>query len=306
MYEMYDQFGPTSRICFDYVNDPHARKRHNDKRNKALESLSSVTLHQMVDNSRLLSMDDLSHTLILVKRMSKEMKILSPEDDYTNIALAVNPRVELVSPAIEDKVRVRLWEQSRAERLQLYRQLASVASTRCIAGLAFEALAHYILQRRINIDLVPMVKKESPESGEGKNMPRWQSNRGGSGGGTPCDITPLKTKVYEGSSLDQIEDGWYYVPQSKNQVAFDSFIMANGNLYIFQCSIGEDHPIKEGILDFFSQEYLPPQTNWYFIFVIPSDGSGIKCPQPRKIVLKNLFAQMKLYTMTLDVSGDAT
>ena len=155
----------------------------------------------------------------------------------------------------------------------------------------------------------PAPPLQSPQSSTGKNMPQWHTDHN-AGHGIPCNIKPVGTKVYKGSSLDQIEAGLYYAPESKNQVTFDSFIMANGNLFTFQCSIGTDHPIKEGIISFFSQASprasLPPRANWYFIFVIPSDGSGIKCPQPRKVALKNLFAEMKLYTMTLDVSHNAT
>ena len=214
---MYDQYGPTARICFDFVKNPRARIRHEDKRTKALRNLSSGTLREMIDDSKLFRMDFLSHTLILVRRMSKELTIIDPKDDYAKMVSAIQPRVELVSPAVEDKVRAQLWEQTRAEKLQLYRQLANVESTRCIAGLAFEALAHHILQEGINIDLVPMVKKQSPQSGNGKKMPQWQTDRN-AGRGIPCNIKPVGTRVYKGSSLDQIEAGlYYYAPESKNQ-----------------------------------------------------------------------------------------
>ena len=63
MYEMYDQFGPTPRICFDYIKNPYARFCHRANRDKALESLSSVTFRQMVDKSKSLTVDSISHTL---------------------------------------------------------------------------------------------------------------------------------------------------------------------------------------------------------------------------------------------------
>jgi hypothetical protein len=82
--------------------------------------------------------------------------------------------------------------------------------------------------------------------------------------------------------------------------------MADGNLYIFQCSISSDHPIKAGILPFFSQVSLPPWDHWYFVFVVPKEpGQEITCPQPLDSGLKALLAadKMKLYTALLDVGS---
>jgi hypothetical protein len=75
-------------------------------------------------------------------------------------------RVELVSPVVEMVLQVRLWEQSQAEQLALYRQFANFEETRCIANLAFESLAHKKLQKRIVLDLIPMVIRELRGTGE--------------------------------------------------------------------------------------------------------------------------------------------
>jgi hypothetical protein len=154
------------------------------------------------------------------------------------------------------------------------------------------------LRERINLKLIPMVNLESGESGQGTKCPGGSNH---ADGGNPLsvlqiDTTPLKTKVYKGSSLGQIEDGWYYIPESKNQVAFDSFIMAEGNLYISQCSTTSDHLIKGGILPFFSQDSLAS--------CIRNDGSEIRYPQPRnsQASLKELPVEMGLYTVAPDVA----
>ena len=183
---------------------------------------------------------------------------------------------------------------------------------RCIAGLAFEPLAHKKLGKRIVLGLIPMVLRELLEAGEGKKKLRWYSNHGEEDPSSvrPIDITPLRTTIHEGFRLDRIEDKVYYVPKLKNQVAFDSFIMADGNLYIFQCSIASIHPVKAGIVPFFTQDLLPPQDRWYFVFVVPKESEEpaqeIKCPQPRDRDggLKALLApdKMKLYTALLDIA----
>lgn len=123
MYEMYDKFGPTPRICFDYVNDPHARIRFEVDRDKALRNLSSETLHEMIEDSELFSMDSLTHTLLLMKRRSKELRILDSRDDYATIVALIKPRVEFVSRVVENEVWAQLWKPSPPEQLQLCHQL---------------------------------------------------------------------------------------------------------------------------------------------------------------------------------------
>jgi hypothetical protein len=63
----------------------------------------------------------------------------------------------------------------------------------------------------------------------------------------PKDIAEYDT------TLTVFQPGVFYVPTSPNQVAFDSFILEDQVLYIFQFSIAATHSIKEGILSFFSQ-----------------------------------------------------
>ena len=123
MYEIYDQFGPTPCICFDYVNDPHAQIHFEVDHDKALRNLSSETLHEMIEDSELFSMDSLTHTLLLMKLMkcrSKELRILDSRDDYATIVALIKPRVEFVSHVIKDEVWAQLWKQSPPEQLQLY------------------------------------------------------------------------------------------------------------------------------------------------------------------------------------------
>lgn len=64
----------------------------------------------------------------------------------------------------------------------------------------------------------------------------------------PIRIRPNYMEVYSGSDPDQFKDRVYYVPEALNQVAFDSFIMADQKLYIFQSTMRSDPPIEKGIL----------------------------------------------------------
>jgi hypothetical protein len=97
---------------------------------------------------------------------------------------------------------------------------------------------------------------------------------------------------------DEIKKNVYYMPAARNQVAFDSFIVANGKLFIFQFMIASEHPIKQGILTFFSQYLqLPAKVNWYFVFVIPlGPNPEVTCPQPQEAGL----TEMKLFSAVTD------
>lgn len=55
---------------------------------------------------------------------------------------------------------------------------------------------------------------------------------------------------------DQLGSDIYYVPESPKEVTFDSFIMNNGVLYIFQFTIMDSHPIKGDLVDFFLYQSL--------------------------------------------------
>ena len=68
------------------------------------------------------------------------------------------------------------------------------------------------------------------------------------------DIQPVRVIACLVSSLEIIEPGAYYILESENQVAFDSFIVDDNILYIFRflTPIASNHPIELGILSFVS------------------------------------------------------
>ena len=45
---MYDQFGPTPRTCFEFVQNNALLVKHKERQHKVLSSLSVKTLHDMV------------------------------------------------------------------------------------------------------------------------------------------------------------------------------------------------------------------------------------------------------------------
>ena len=155
---------------------------------------------------------------------------------------------EPITHAVELELRNQLRKATRTAQIKLYKSLARVEGTRRIASLVFESLAQGTLQKLIKLNLVPMVKRRSST---GKKLFRWHSAHGDSASLSsmpPSCIKPNYTEVYSGSDPVQIKDRVYYVLEASNQVAFNSFIMTDQKLYIFQFTIGSDHPIKKGII----------------------------------------------------------
>ena len=65
-----------------------------------------------------------------------------------------------------------------------------------------------------------------------------------------------------------VESGTYYIPRSKNQVGFDSFICADGFLYIFQFTLLSNHDINPKMAKYLTR--ISPISEWRFVFVTPS------------------------------------
>jgi len=305
--QLYNQFGPTPRICFHFLKDGALSIVYKARYEEALKKLSLNMLDDMTSQREKFSIDTESHTLLLVRRV--------PRKDLIRANLNVSDGKEFsygssepITHAVKLELRNQLRKETRAAQIKLYKSLENVEGTRRIAGLVFESLAQSILEKKIALELVPMVKRESGESGQGKKLPRWHSDHGDGANplsGRLIDIKPVGTFVYPRSKLDEIEDMVYHVPEAQNQVPFDSFILADQKLYIFQFSIGSDHPIKNGIVPFFSQRSLPPREDWHFVFVVPpGPRSEISCPQPRDSDLNAFLSKMNLFSAVLDPEAE--
>jgi len=283
--EMYSRFGPTPRICFELSKMQSLLNWHRRRSEIAIAKLSSRTLREMVNGALELNFDDVSHTIVLVKRRG---------NDLSQSLIIVEPITLVVEMALRNQLR----RETQAERLALYRSLANVEDSRRLAGVVYESLAQEKLQQQnpIELHLFPMIKKRPQGSGKGKKLPRWYSNHGD--GVDPSSVQSINIRRTDNdvfsSMPDPIKDNIYYVPESPNQVAFDSFIMDDKKLFIFQFTIASFHEIKTGILTSFSQDSLPPKKDWYFVFAVPPTLSEISCPE------KGFLEGVKLYSAVVD------
>lgn len=248
-----------------------------------------------------LSIDDASHTILFVRRMPRKDLIRANRNIDDGNAFSYGS-TEPITYAVELELRNQLRKATRTAQIKLYKSLASIEGTRRIAGLKFESLAQGTLQELIKLDLVPMVKRQSST---GKKLFRWHSVHGDSASLSsmlPIPIGPNYMGVYSGSDPDQIKDRVYnYVPEALNQVAFDSFIMADQKLYIFQSTMGSDLLIEKVILSFFTKKSPPPIADWHFVFVVPTGPrSKVRCSHSEDPDLMRFLEEVNLYSAVMD------
>ena len=67
----------------------------------------------------------------------------------------------------------------------------------------------------------------------------------------PISFKPCGAIQYQNPKLSSVRSDILYVSRASNQGAFDSFIVYNEVLYIFQITIANSLPIKGGLTDFF-------------------------------------------------------
>ena len=281
--DMYSRVGPTPRICFNYLEEKSLLDQHESRFEKALSELSSTRLLEIVYQAHDFDMDQMSHTMFLVRRRGDLSRRLST--------------VEPITAVVAKKIRNQLGRDTRAERLILYRSLVNVEGSRRLASIPYELLAQEMLQQH-DYDLIPM--EYTP--GQGRTLPRWNSLHGSST--HPSSVTvPFSIRGTARDSYTSmpsiIKDDVYYAPEASDQVAVDSFIKIGEVLFILQFTIASKHDIKKGIFDLFPQDSQPSKLKWHFVFVVPPELSELSCPLQSDMTAAFL-EPVSFYSMVVD------
>ena len=291
--EIFETLGPTPRLCIEYASEPERLQVYKDQLNRAISGIITADLEELANDVSRLTMDTVSHKICLIRRRDRNNVRSSP----------------VVSP-ITDSIKSRLSNQLRnlqqAERIRLFQLLDRVPGASATAGIVYEAQAQYLLQQGRHLDLIPMVKLENGQkrqtSGTGKRtpLPQWHSSHvylhdasletsreQALGQQISVDIQPSKTLEYMDDGLKSLEPNVFYVPKKTNQSAFDSFILVDGVIYIFQMTTGTKHGINHGLVDSAHRFHFPSRDKWRFVFIIPPQ-LVLTVPQPWKLALRNL------------------
>jgi len=252
----YDDYGPTPRLCIDYLESEDELNDFKARRGKEIMNFSLKSLLQFTQQTDITL--DVSHSVFLVRRQKVD-----------NLQGYI---VEPITDSVGLLLRLKLMEAEWREQIQAYRKLAKAPGDRAWAGPVFESMAQLQLQKEVALDLVPMTRQQ----GSGNRLPKWiSSSRAPNAGDAANTPTPIKFKpkdIVRYDTLEAIHPDVLYVPNAPNQVGFDSFILHDAILFMFQMTTSPEHPIKLGIMDFLSHETLK-KAQGHFIFVVPPGGT---------------------------------
>jgi len=226
---------------------------------------------------------ELSHTIILVTRENV--------DDLFKF------NIEPISLSVNRLMKQRLLEAGQKERLRTYMLHEKVEDSRIVLGILFESLAQIQLQKEVDLNLVRMVKG-STQRGNDKWKSRPSSDTSSQATSSHILFKPKDTDEYANSHPSDIKEGVFYVPLSQNEVAFDSFLLVDKVLYLFQMTIASRHEIKEGIMESLEHPTLMG-AEWHFIFVTPS-GTPIVCSQANVAKMGEFRDKASLFVAEID------
>jgi hypothetical protein len=275
----YDEFGPIPRLCIDFVRRGAALDVYEQRRNTEIRKLSLDYLLKLAD--RVEFNLDVSHSIFLVRRL--------------NVANLQECIVEPITPSVGRLLHTKLMEEGWKRRIKAYKYLVGIPGNRDLAGRIFKSMAQHQLQKEVALDLVPMKRQPGLGDRDAKWM-RQHNNvavststapKADDAANTPTSIKFETKDTFGYDKLGEIHSDVFYVPNSPNQVGFDSFILHDEILYIFQITIASKHLIKPGIMDFLSHETLK-KAQWRFIFVIPP-GETVECPESNDDKLKEFW-----------------
>jgi hypothetical protein len=300
--ETFDLLGPVPRLCIDFLS--YELEEYKDALNRAISCITEDKIEKLIKDTSALSMDAISDKIFLLSRVER--------DDIHSRAV-----VAPITLSIQSKLAACFRNLHRDEQIRLYKYFERKPELRKVAGIFYEAIVQSYLQNGRILELVPMVTLNLKESQETKykrsedgpqhqwysshifiHNPALELRRQQVSNSFEVNIRPNHILEYTDNGLQSIEPNVFYVPEMTNQKTFDSFILLDGLLYIFQITIGMRHDINSGLIDVVDKFSFPPRDEWRFVFIIPPNVT-LTVPRPRRLTLRDLSPGP--YSVVVDV-----
>ncbi len=300
--DAYDQYGPTPRICLDYLRDEGVGLiSHEEHFQAALTNLSLDPLEKiMTALTKYEGTNNLSPLIFLLRRRQMT-EVMVPQTDSNNVVKYILGTVQPITHVVEEELQNHFKRLSLMNKCVWFNRFSGIPTGRVLACLMYETIVHETFSENIMLHLFPMKMDKQNNS--------WTSSHGDvSVQPSPIKTQPTRTIIYGNSSNSDLETGLiqpqvHYILKKKSQAGFNSFIMTDNILYLFQVTIVLKQEIKPGLLDFFekvSEESLPRDLPWKFIFVVPTHHTQISCPQPKDCgLVEKLQGRMELFSAVL-------
>jgi hypothetical protein len=281
--QSYDRLGPTARFCFEMTPDQVAN--HISDREKSIAKTSPSLFKDHFSNGAEMSYNTFLHKICLIRRLQ------GSQLGYGRFT------TELITGEVQQQVVQRLAEFNIDQLLDIWTHFSKFGDAQGVTGSIFEAFVHRHFRTRIDVDASPMVRLK-------RRNARWHASFNTNQPHPTVQAFSLhidvsNTFIYNNTTTLHIRPDIYYIPRSGQHVALDSFILHGGYLYVFQCTGGYKHDIKDGLVNFLAScSGLPPRTNWHFVFVLPDDLDSFSCPASNNSIIKDLW----LYTACIPMS----
>ena len=125
---IYDNFGPTPRL-WATLCDGSDWNQYNLDVSAAIEDMTPSKLKHLVVDTRSLSMDAISHKIVLIRRT---------DPDDTRSLHTIGP----ITPNIETGIQRRLRYLDRLEIFELFKLFMKNPNSHQMAGMMFEPIGH--------------------------------------------------------------------------------------------------------------------------------------------------------------------
>lgn len=289
--QIYDRFGPTPRLCLDNTFEPEFLEIYEQETQREIKKLTLQSLQELIFRIRFLDMDDISHKICLIRRKP----IHNLRSNFL-LTLVVTPITEY----IESGLAISMRNHDINQLTETFKLFFPIPFSGGISGYIFENICHQHFRERIHIKYAKMVRLTRDST---KNVPRWHSShpshtaksqasdvirRDVDRDSVILDVTPSRSRVYD-DLKSAFEPDVYYIPEKSNEVAFNSFILHRGCLYIFQFTVSEEQKIDDGLISQFAEcTKLPKQGDWCYIFVTPDKVEVLISPLTKSDELQKL------------------
>lgn len=147
---VFDNFGPTPRLCFDTLLQPHGIDSYQCALNEILAGLTSQDLKTSVVNMGSLAADKLSHTICLISRKNRD-------------ELSDNVNVQPITKFVESQLVICLRNLQIKDQIELHNRFTRSPSAKRMTGPLFEAYCQLRFQTEISLEFISMVRLPDPD-----------------------------------------------------------------------------------------------------------------------------------------------
>ena len=206
---------------------------------------------------------------------------------------------------VEMKIMNVIDSMQRFDQIDLYHRFAFADWTRVLAGLLYESLGYSRVEGGIALTLNPMGKDKRRthfhwKVGSGQQATQASTLAGVDNSVTPISISANTACTYE--VLQSVDPNRLYVPSARNQPGFDSFIILDGFLYLFQFTMSDEHGVKPRMVGLLRKlmkiPAFPEMAKWRFVFITPTD-CDVTVVMPSEV--DTFLEGVSLYSAYLDI-----